>query len=339
MRALAAVSGLALALLACSPAQPGADASDASDVSNPSDVGDASADAAHDAASVDSAEDVVRPGYRCARPQRADGGAGEGGVDAGLCNGAASLCDRRFNEVAYATTHNAFAVDAENFGAPNQSRSMRQQLDDGVRGLMLDVYTDQNRTYLCHGFCSLGRRLLSDGLCEVTKFLDEHPTEVVSIIFESYVGADDVERSFTESGLIERVRPQAVGAPWPTLREMIARDQRVVVFTDREGGARPWYLNVWAHAWETPFSARTPSELDTCMMNRGDRANPLFIFNHFLTNPLASRELAMMVNPNPFLLARAQRCQRETGALPNFITVDYYDIGDALSVTRTLNGL
>ena len=325
MRGLAV--GLALALLACSPARPASDASPESAASDSATTDDATAE--------DSAVDVARVGYRCARPSRADGGVS----DAGACNGAEALCDRRYNEVAYATTHNAFAVDAENFGAPNQSRSMRQQLDDGVRGLMLDVYTDQGRTYLCHGFCSLGRRLLSDGLCEVTKFLDEHRTEVVSIIFESYVSVDDVERSFVESGLIERVRPQTAGAPWPTLREMIASDQRVVVFTDREGGARPWYLNVWAHAWETPFSARTPSELDTCVMNRGDRANPLFIFNHFLTNPLASRELAQMVNPNPFLLSRAQRCQRETGALPNFITVDYYDIGDALSVTRTLNGL
>ncbi len=326
----------ALALMACSPSAPRPDASD-NDVVARDAIEDDSASLVPDAEPAD----ATATGYRCARPLLGDGGivrdAGPG--DAGVCNGSALLCDRRYDQVAYATTHNAFSVDAENFGAPNQSRAMRAQLDDGVRGLMLDAYIDRGRPYLCHGPCSLGRRLLSDGLCDITRFLDERPGEVVTIIFESYVTAADIERSFTESGLIERVHPHVMGERWPTLRELIARDQRVVVFTDREGGARPWYLNVWAYAWETPFSARTPAELDTCAMNRGNRANSLFIFNHFLTNPLASRELAQMVNLNPFLIDRAQRCQRETAALPNFVTVDYYDIGDVLAVTRTLNGL
>ncbi len=318
------------ALSACAPAPPATD----------SGADAAHADARAESSAVDASEDApvadsATGGPRCVRSARTDGGA----PDASACNGAAALCDRRYDQVAYATTHNAFAVDAEGFGAPNQSRSLRAQLDDGVRGLMLDAHMDRGRAFLCHGPCAIGRRLLSDGLCEITKFLDENPAEVVTIIFESYVSADEIERSFAESGLIERVRPQAQGAPWPTLRELVARDQRVVVLTDRDGGARPWYLNVWAHAWETPFSARTPAELDTCATNRGARGNPLFIFNHFLTNPLASRDLARMVNGNPLLLDRAQRCQRESGALPNFVTVDYYDIGELLSVTRTLNGL
>jgi hypothetical protein len=273
-------------------------------------------------------------GYRCARPMARDGGV----PDAGACNGSAALCARRFDEVSYPTTHNAFAVIDERFGAPNQTRSLRTQLDEGVRGLMLDVYMDRGRPYLCHGPCALGRRLLSDGLCDVTRFLDERPGEVVTLILESYVTAMDLERSFTEAGLIERVRAQSPGQPWPTLGELIALDQRVVVLSDRDGGARPWLLDVWRHAWETPFSARTPAELDTCRTNRGDRANPLFIFNHFLTNPLASEDLARMVNPNPFLIDRARRCQRESGRLPNFVTVDYYEIGDLFATTTALNG-
>ncbi|MFO0560096.1 MAG: hypothetical protein U0269_18925 [Polyangiales bacterium] len=348
IRSSLSLVALCAALTACGGPRPEPDAqSDAAH--DPPDApvdgalgSDATVEDASDA-SDGAALEASSPVYRCVRPNRptrADAGATDAGVsDGGACNGAASLCDRRYDQVAYTTTHNAFSVDAEGFGAPNQSRSMRRQLDDGVRAMMLDVYSNLGRTFLCHGTCALGRRLLADGLCEITKFLDENPNEVVSIIFESYVPAAEVERAFVESELIERVRPQQAGAPWPTLRAMIEADQRVVVFTDRDGGARPWYLNVWAHAWETPFSARTPMDLDTCAMNRGDRANPLFIFNHFLTNPLASRELAQTVNFNPLLIDRARRCQRETSAMPNFVTVDYYDIGDALSATRTLNGL
>lgn len=343
IRASAATLVALCALSACGGPRPSPDASTDSALADATSADANDTDATDSAIDTDAAVsgDSAGPVFRCARPMRRDGGVilGDGGADAGSCNGSPTLCDRRYDQVAYATTHNAFSVDSEGFGAANQSRSMRRQLDDGVRGMMLDVYSNLGRTFLCHGTCALGRRLLADGLCDITNFLDEHPTEVVTIIFESYVSAADVERAFTESELIERVRPQQAGAPWPTLRAMIEADQRVVVFTDREGGARPWYLNVWAHAWETPFSARTPMELDTCAMNRGDRANPLFIFNHFLTNPLASRDLAQTVNFNPLLIDRAQRCRRETSATPNFITVDYYDIGDVLAATRTINGL
>lgn len=45
-----------------------------------------------------------------------------------------------------------------------------------------------------------------------------------------------------------------------------------------------------------------------------------------------------MVNHNPFLLDRVEQCQDESGDFANFITVDFYEIGDVLSVTDTLNG-
>ncbi len=285
---------------------------------------------------VEDAPAVDAGGYRCARPGARDGGVPDGAT---ACNGSAALCDRRFNEVAYATTHNAFAVVDEGFGAPNQTRSMRRQLEDGVRGLMLDTWNDRGRVFLCHGPCALGRRLLADGLCEINGFLDEHPGEVVTLILESYVSAAQLEVAFEQAGMLPRLHAQRVGEPWPTLGAMIARDARIVVLSDRDGGTRPWLHDVWAHAWETPFSARTPSDLDTCRTNRGTRGHPLFILNHFLTNPLASEDLARSVNVPPVLRARAERCRMESGQIPNFVTVDYYEIGELLPTVRALNGL
>jgi len=46
-----------------------------------------------------------------------------------------------------------------------------------------------------------------------------------------------------------------------------------------------------------------------------------------------------MVNHNPLFIDRALQCQAESGRLPNFVTVDYYDIGDVFSVVDKLNGL
>ncbi len=44
-----------------------------------------------------------------------------------------------------------------------------------------------------------------------------------------------------------------------------------------------------------------------------------------------------MVNHNPLFIDRALQCQLESGRLPNFVTVDYYDIGDLFAVVDELN--
>ena len=117
---------------------------------------------------------------------------------------------------------------------------------------------------------------------------------------------------------------------------MIAADRRLVVMTDHEGGAYPWYLDVWAYSFETHYSWSTPESMN-CAPNRGDPANSLFILNHFLTQVFGSPALAEQVNHDPFFIGRALECQAERGTLPNFVTVDFYDIGDLFSVVNTLN--
>jgi hypothetical protein len=46
-----------------------------------------------------------------------------------------------------------------------------------------------------------------------------------------------------------------------------------------------------------------------------------------------------MVNHDPFFVERALQCQAESGFLPNFVTVDFHDIGDVLNVVDVLNGV
>ena len=262
------------------------------------------------------------------------------------CNGNNALCDRRFDEVVYATSHNAMSNGAEGWLAPNQTDTVPDQLDAGVRSLMLDTWYFEGDPVLCHGGevlpginCDVtGMKPVADGLAELTAFLDANPNEVLSIIFESYISEADTAAAFTASGLIDYVHIQSPSDPWPTLRAMIEADTRLVVFTDDSGASLPWHLYVWDHAWETHFSASEPADF-SCAPNRGSTSNSLFIFNHFLTSPLASPALASMVNFNPFFIDRALQCQSESGDLPNFVTVDFVDIGDLMAVVNQLNGL
>lgn len=257
--------------------------------------------------------------------------------EAGGCNGPVALCERPYDEVVYATTHNAMSNPDDDFFGPNQGQSVARQLAGGVRALMLDVHDDEGVTSLCHGLCLAGRRPLVDGLAEIEAFMRDNPREVVTIIFENYVSAEALEEAFEGSGLMAHVHRRG-GDQWPTLEAMIDGGQRLVVLTDRGGGVFDWLIDVWEVAWETPFSARGPEDF-SCEPNRGDVGHSLFIFNHFLTDPIGRVDLAERVNHNPLLLERARRCQEERQQLPNFITVDFYEVGDTLEVVDILNGV
>jgi hypothetical protein len=254
------------------------------------------------------------------------------------CNGAVELCARRYDEVVYPTTHNAMSNAEDGWESPNQDFNIAHQLADGVRGLMLDAHEWGDDVLLCHAFCPLGSLPLADGLAIIREFLHGHRGEVVTIIFESYVTPEEMATAFEKSGLDRYVHVHVAGEPWPTLRELIDADERVVVFTDDGGGTFPWYMDVWANAYETHYQAEAVEDFN-CTPNRGDPQNPLFIFNHFLTRTLPVPDQAPVVNANPYLVDRARECMQADGSLPNFVTVDFYDQGDLFAAVRDLNGL
>ena len=257
----------------------------------------------------------------------------------GACNGSVALCDLRLDEVVFPTTHNAMSNVDEGWLAPNQPHPVVPQLKDGVRALMLDTHLDADGVpSLCHGNCAFGEKPLTEGLAEIASFLRCNPREIVVIIFEAYVTAAETDAAFHDSGLLDFVRVQPKGAPWPTLAELIAKDERMIVFTDDPAGTPDYYHPVWDYAWDTPYAAETPADL-SCTVGRGDPASSLFIFNHFLTNPVADVKLAEQVNVNPFFIDRAEACAAEVNDLPNFVTVDFYTTGDLFAVVQKLNGL
>jgi hypothetical protein len=263
-----------------------------------------------------------------------------------VCNGSVALCDRRYDQVSYPTAHNAFSTWARFTLYFNQWDDLPVQLAHGIRGFMLDAwYFDANgdggiasgETFLCHADCSWARRPLDDGLADLRSFLDGHPGEVLTIIFESYITPADTAAAFDRSGLAHYALAHAPGTPWPTLRQMIESGKRLVVLSDDGANpAPPWYVFVWSVAFETHFTAATRNDF-RCAPNRGDPAHELFILNHFLTQQASVPGEAAETNADPFLIDRARQCWRESGHLPNFPTVDFATTGDVVEAARRLN--
>jgi len=272
------------------------------------------------------------------------------------CNGWAELCARPYDRVTVPMTHNAMSNADEGWSPPNQTHGIARQLADGVRGMMLDLHyydaeanenvagrvdgkTAPDQVYLCHGPCALGHARLLDSLCTITKFLDDNPGETFSIIFENDVTDADTDAVVRASGLADYAYTHPKGAPWPTLRELIDSDKRVVMFLEREGGT-PAYLHrgYTDELWDTPYSFEKKEDF-SCALGRGSKSNALFLVNHWLGKPLADIALAREVNTTAVLGDRVAQCTRDAGRIPTFVSVDFYDTGDLFGVLRKTNGL
>ena len=68
----------------------------------------------------------------------------------GRCNGHAALCDRPLDEVVLPATHNSMSAPLPGWFSAEQERPIGGQLEDGIRGLLLDThYADRSPTAAC----------------------------------------------------------------------------------------------------------------------------------------------------------------------------------------------
>jgi hypothetical protein len=290
------------------------------------------------------------------------------------CNGDPELCGRRYDDVVYAATHNSMSSPDVVRVWPEQDGDIRAQLDAGVRALLIDTHhwtplvsDDQltNRepflpahvadplfaalgplrngrdgTFLCHNQCALGAIPMLDALRTVREFLEENPDEVVTVIIQDEISPAETAEAFGAAGLDPYLHEHGPGTRWATLGELIDRGERLVVFAENQGPPPIWYQRAFEHMQDTPFGFPRPEDF-SCDVNRGDPDASLFLLNHWVTrqNAAPDRATAAGVNGHDVIVERARACQRERGLVPNYIAVDFYNLGDVTGAVDTLNGV
>lgn len=283
------------------------------------------------------------------------------------CNGMKQLCERTFDEVVLAGTHNAMSSASLGWKLPNQSIAIPEQLDGGIRALLLDshygrlqpdgtvltddkgtVTTGVRGTYLCHVLCELGATKLAPALRQIRKWLRANPDNVLLIESEDYISSPDLVSAMKRSGLLDLVY-RGPRAPWATLEKMIAKRHQVVMLADRNSnGDPPWYRPTYTGLMqETPFSFNPPRELtdpanwvNSCRPNRSGTSGSLFLMNHWSpSTPPAEPNLeqSAQVNALDVILGRALTCAEVRGRVPTVIAVDQFTAGDVIEAVRQLN--
>ncbi len=192
--------------------------------------------------------------------------------------------------------------------------------------------------YLCHNWCELGATKLTDAFANVRRFVDANPNEVILLLIEDYVSADDTRVAFAEAGLSNRVWTQDLDQPLPTLQEMIDARRTLFVASQHQGPPPPWYHHGDDVITDTPFRFRSVEDL-TCEHGRGDPDAPLLLANHWLDTGAPTPANGRAANTAEVLDEQIEECREERGRAPNIIAVDWYDIGSLFEVINELNGI
>ncbi|PON82085.1 PLC-like phosphodiesterase [Trema orientale] len=286
-----------------------------------------------------------------------------------------------FNKYAFLTTHNSFAIENETLlgGIPrftftNQEDSVTQQLNNGVRALMLDTYDFKGDVWLCHsiaGQCheltafvrkystqliifvfaffnliNCNKKFICERIAlhtylplilekcigtsyryteEIESFLSSNPSEVVTLILEDYVQAPKgLTNVFTKAGLMKYWFPvkkhAQSGQDWPLLSDMVAKNQRLIVFTSIQ--AKEQTEGIAYRAESSPLDEESRS---------------LVLVNYFQSAPV--KEPTCEHNSGD-LINMLRTCYGAAGnRWANFVAVDYYKVrGGAFQAVDTLNG-
>lgn len=260
-------------------------------------------------------------------------------------NNAHLLLSKKYDEVCFLMTHNAMNNSEKGYTIPNQTHTITEQLNNGVRGLMIDTYDGSDGIALTyHGSAVLGQQKLVDVLFEINDFLTSNKNEVISIIFQNEGSNIQLEKAIDSAGLTSMAFIHADGAVWPTLQTMVDSNRRLVLFIEFNKNPRTNHL---LYAWKTIFDTRynfnSVSEFD-CSINRGNSGNKqLYLINHWLQKEILpgvnvpDKNLAYQANRRNILGQRVQNCSFENNHFINFLGLDFYEIGEAKAIVDSIN--
>ena len=226
-----------------------------------------------------------------------------------------------------------------------QNRSLSDQLlSGGVRALELEVHDDQGAPAVCEGSCDSASGSLASVLRDVSTFITQNPTDVLTLVLRSAVPADELVQAFADQSLIALAHTQTPGKAWPTLQQLIDDKQRLVVFldslpTDADASAQPSAVPGWLHplsswAWETAADEGT-----NCVIASGNAKSPLAILNQYSAGETSKTKALAAAHTPEVVAARLARCNDDRKQVPNFVLVNFAEVGDPNGGVQIANDL
>jgi hypothetical protein len=296
------------------------------------------------------------------------------------CNGHVELCDKTLDEVTFAGTHNSMAAARESgWYSPYHLGGIRQQLDDGIRALLIDTHFGQpgpGGTIFSANPDESGEEGIGSRETEraesIRRQFPQSESDREPYLCHAFceLGATPLDQALAdvEGFLSDNEREVLIlfvedNVPAETFADVASSAGLTeYVYDHQPGEAFPTLgemidsgerLLVMGETQGPPpswyengfeLTKDTPYDAATidelsCEVNRGPEDAPLFLVNHWVQQTPPSRDLAARANSYDVLSRQMSECEAQRGQKPNIVAVDFYSEGDTFAVVDELNGV
>jgi len=276
--------------------------------------------------------------------------------------------DRHYHEVTFLTAHNAFSNEEDGYIQPQQKWGLRKQLENGIRGFMLDthysssIFCKKKKIRLCHYNAAITQMFLrpfkgkpttfTKSLKIIKQFLEENPKEIITLFLENYAELNDIDEAIKRSEITDLILKPSDWNPktkagWPHIRWLQDNNKRVVLFNQR--GESNYCFDEWSSHYENQYGTTDTNRAIKERVESVKASNHLrhlYVMNYFphfyvkaiqrihfnkINSEGTNRLLSRSINEG---IAAKQIYKHR---YPNFIAVDFVNEGNLMSLVNQIN--
>ncbi len=241
---------------------------------------------------------------------------------------------RQYDETIFVIS-NFSGVDAN----LNEPRTVQELLNENISGFRFYLEWEKQQNQLMIKKSDGSSLSFRKTMLEIKSYLDNNPEKVFTLFLDFGTNVNELSDVFQELGINRYIYTYDAQEGWPTLKNMIEDNRRLVVFSMQEHRNSPeWLHYIWNHAVEPYFSIWEAPVFKGEFL-KGDPKNSLLIYNDYNIprKSEASRSIKYDSNQNPYLIEHVKNTWTNTGKTPNFIMLDRYE-NSILSVLSYIRG-
>lgn len=229
---------------------------------------------------------------------------------------------KRYDESIFVIS-NYSGVDA----ITTERNSIEYLLSENIDGFRFNIEWEKKNNHLILKEASGSTRPFIDVLNLLKSALDKDKSRILTIFLDFNVNANELNGVFEQAGLLPYMYHHDPQVGWPSLRNMVQDQKRLVVFSMQEHRISPHWLHfVWDYAVEPYFSIMDSPDFIGEFL-KGNPNNDLLIYNEVnIQNPGFNEKMKnVRLDQNPYLIEHIRNIWSKTGKTPNFIILDKFE--------------
>ena len=164
----------------------------------------------------------------------------------------------------------------------------------------------------------------SEALVSVRRALTENSKSVITLFLDYVVEADMVQ-AFSEIGLLNYIYEYDNRTGWPTLKNMMDSDRRLVLFEVQHHLNSPsWMNNLTDHVENVDADWGVSVSSIESFDERLKKSLSIYTGLKYLENTMGEEEIYDMARYSPYLIENFKRAWIRDGMMPNFVLVNRY---------------